>query len=158
MNRTIKDDILMSIVGIVFLLNILLLSSVFIDMAPSEEVLTVLGWAVLIVGASFVVLSVLTLRRYGTKTLTDRGIYGIVRHPMYLGGMAIFFSHILFGQHWMIAVSTLVGLFCCLLIVQSEDQQIVAKFGPEYKQYMMRVPRLNFVGGIIRSTRRRRTE
>jgi protein-S-isoprenylcysteine O-methyltransferase Ste14 len=158
MRRNTKDNILMSIVGIVFFLNILLLSNVFMDMGPSEEVLTALGWAVLIVGASFVVLSVLTLRRYGTTTPTDRGVYGIVRHPMYLGGMVIFFSHILFGQHWMIAVSTLMGLFCCLLVVLSEDQQIVAKFGPEYKQYMMRVPRLNFVAGIVRYIRRRRTK
>jgi protein-S-isoprenylcysteine O-methyltransferase Ste14 len=155
MRREVKDNILMSIVGVAFLLNVLLLSNVFVEVSPSEEVLTILGWALLTVGASFVVLSVLALRRYGTATLTDRGVYSIVRHPMYLGGMVIFSSHILFGQHWTVAASTLVAILCCFLIVKSEDQQIVDKFGPEYRKYMMRVPRLNFVAGIARSIGRR---
>lgn len=156
MRRETKDSILMSVVGIVFLLNMLLLSNVLVNVAPVIEVLIVIGWIVLGVGALFVILSVLTLHRKGTKNCTDSGVYGIVRHPMYLGGMVMFFSHIFFGQNWMIAFSTLVGIYCCYILTQSEDRQIVEKFGDEYRLYMQKVPRLNFVAGIIRILRRRK--
>jgi protein-S-isoprenylcysteine O-methyltransferase Ste14 len=154
MTRDTKDNILMSIVGIVFLLNMLLLSNVLVRTAPAIEELVVLGWTLLVVGALFVILSVLTLRKKGITSFTDSGVYGIVRHPMYVGGMMMFLSHIFFGQDWIIAVSTLVGVYCCYLLIQSEDQQIVEKFGDEYGRYMQTVPRTNFIVGIMRVLRR----
>jgi protein-S-isoprenylcysteine O-methyltransferase Ste14 len=154
MTRDTKDNILMSIVGIVFLLNMLLLSNVLVRTAPAIEELVVLGWTLLVVGALFVILSVLTLRKKGITSFTDSGVYGIVRHPMYVGGMMMFLSHIFFGQDWIIAVSTLVGVYCCYLLIQSEDQQIVEKFGDEYGRYTQTVPRTNFIVGIMRVLRR----
>lgn len=158
MRRETKDNILMSIVGIVFFLNMLLLNIPLPDIAPVFEELIVVGWIVLGIGALLVILSVLTLRRKRTTNVTDSGVYGIVRHPMYLGGMVMFFSHIFFGQNWIIATSTLVGVYCCYLLIQSEDQQNIKKFGDEYKPYMQKVPRMNFVVGVIRLLRRRKRE
>jgi len=146
----------MSIVGIVFFLNMLLLNIPLPDIAPVIEELILVGWIALGIGALLVILSVLTLRRKRTTNVTDSGVYGIVRHPMYLGGMVMFFSHIFFGQNWIIAISTLVGVYSCYLLIRSEDQQNIKKFGDEYKPYMQKVPRMNFIVGIIRLLRRRK--
>ena len=83
-------------------------------------------------------------------------IYGVVRHPMYLGGIVMFFSHILLGQNWIVAISTIVAIACCYLIILSEDQRNIEKFGDEYIVYMQSVPRMNLLLGIVKSLMRRR--
>ena len=155
MRGRIKDNILMGIIGIVFFLNMLLLNIPLLNVVPVIEELIVVGWLLLGVGALFVLLSVLTLRRKGTTNVTDSGVYGVVRHPMYMGGMVMFLSHIFFGQNWIVVISTVVGVYCCYLLIQSEDQQNIEKFGDDYKRYMEKVPRINIIVGIIRLLRRR---
>jgi protein-S-isoprenylcysteine O-methyltransferase Ste14 len=151
MRRETKDNVLMIIIGIVFFLNMTLLQFA----VPVIEELIVIGWIVLGIGALFVVLSVFTLRRKGTSQVTDSGVYGIVRHPMYLGGLVMFFSHVFFGQNLMIVFNTVIGVICCYLIILSGDQRNIEKFGDEYEQYMQKVPRMNFIAGIFRLARRR---
>ena len=155
MSGKMKENILMGIIGVVFFLNMLLLNIPLVDGPFIEELITV-GWILLGIGAVFVLLSVFTLRRKGTSNVTESGVYGVVRHPMYLGGMVMFLSHIFFGQNWMIMISTIVGVVCCYLLIQSGDQRNIEKFGDEYKRYMQKVPRMNFLLGIIRLIRRRK--
>ena len=150
-----KENILMSIIGIVFFLNMLLLNIPLLNIPVMEE-LIIIGWILLGIGALFVLLSILTLRRKGTTNVTDSGVYGVVRHPMYLGGMVMFFSHIFFGQNWIVVISTVVGVYCCYLLIQSEDQKNIEKFGDDYKRYKGKVPGMNFVVGVMRMLQRRK--
>jgi len=151
MKRETKDNILMILLGITFFLNTIALSL----FPPTIEELVVIGYTILAIGALFYVLSVFTLRRKGVSDIVDSGIYGIVRHPMYLGAMLMFFSHIFLGQNWLGAIGTIVAIVCCYLIILSGDQRNIEKFGDDYKRYMEKVPRMNFVAGIIRLLRRR---
>jgi protein-S-isoprenylcysteine O-methyltransferase Ste14 len=152
MKRATKDDILMTISGVTFFLNVIAINF----FPPIFEELVVVGLAILALGALFFVLSVFTLRRKGTSNIVDSGIYGIVRHPMYLGAMIMFFSHISFGQNWIVAISTIVGIVCCYLIILSGDERNIEKFGDDYKAYMQKVPRVNLLLGLIRLLRRKR--
>ena len=154
MRRETKDNILMIILGIAFFLNIIAIN-LFL---PTIEGLVVVGWTVFGVGAFFYVLSVFTLRRRGVSNIVESGIYGIVRHPMYLGAMMMFLSHVFLGQNWIVAIGTIVAIVCCYLIILSGDQRNIEKFGDDYKSYMQKVPRMNFVVGIIRLLRRRKRE
>ena len=151
MERETKDNILMVILGITFFLNIIMMNL----FPPNIKELIVVGYIILGIGALFFILSVYTLRRKGISNVVDSGIYGIVRHPMYLGGMVMFFSHIFLGQNWIVAISTIVGIVCCYLIILSGDQRNIERFGEDYKLYMQRVPRANFLIGIIRLVQRR---
>ncbi len=145
----IKGNILMIILGITFFLNIIAINL----FPPTAEELIVVGWIIFAIGAFFYILSVFTLIRKGTSSVVDSGIYGIVRHPMYLGGMVMFFSHIFLGQSWIVTISTIVAVVCCYLIIRSEDQRNIEKFGEDYKRYMQRVPGMNFMLGFIRLLR-----
>lgn len=149
MKRETKDKILMIILGITFFLNIIAIAL----FPPIIGELVVVGWVIFGIGALFCTLSVFTLFRKGVSNIVDSRIYGIVRHPMYLGAMAMFFSHIFLGQSWVVVISTIVAVVCCYLIIQSEDQQNIEKFGDKYKRYMERVPRMNFLLGIIQLLR-----
>ena len=151
MRRTTKDNIIMVILGITFFLNIIVM-----NLYPSiVKELIVVGWVILGIGALFVVLSIVTLRRKGISNIIDSEVYSIVRHPMYIGGMMMFLSHIFFGQNLIVVISTIVGIICCYLIILSADQRNIEKFGDDYKHYMQKVPRMNFLLGIIRLFRRR---
>ncbi|KON27704.1 hypothetical protein AC481_04080 [miscellaneous Crenarchaeota group archaeon SMTZ-80] len=143
-----QDNIIGVIVGIMFFLNIFL--PLLLGIEPIIEELLVIGWIMLIIGMIFVILSIITLRRKGINRIVDSGIYGIVRHPMYIGGMVLFLSHIFFFQHWIIAVNTIVAIFCTYLSIRLGDQRNIEKFGDDYKHYMQKVPRMNFFVGIMR--------
>jgi protein-S-isoprenylcysteine O-methyltransferase Ste14 len=149
-----RDNILMIILGIAFFLNIVAINL----FPPTIEELVDVGWIIFGVGAFFYVLSVFTLRRKGVSNIVDSGVYGIIRHPMYLGAMLMFFSHIFLGQNWIVAIGTIVAIACCYLIILSGDQRNIEKFGDDYRHYMEKVPRMNPLLGIIRLLQRRKRE
>jgi protein-S-isoprenylcysteine O-methyltransferase Ste14 len=151
MRRETKDNILMILLGIAFFMNIIAINL----FPPTIEEMVDVGWIIFGVGAFLYVLSVFTLRRKGVSSIVESGIYGIVRHPMYLGAMVMFFSHIFLGQNWIVAIGTIVAIVCCYLIILSGDQRNIEKFGDDYKRYMQKVPRMNFALGVIRLLRRR---
>ena len=134
--------------------------------APFSEALRWAGWICLWTGGVFGVLPVYTLRRKGgvpdgesyvkTTRLVDTGIYAIVRHPQ--GGVAwllISLGVMLVAQHWLIAVLGLASLPLVYLDAIKADQYAIEKFGDDYRRYMERVPRVNFISGILRLIRRR---
>ncbi len=150
MRRETRDNILMILLGIAFFLNIIAINL----FPPAIGELVNVGWIIFGVGAFFYILSVFTLRRKGVSKIVDSGVYGIVRHPMYLGAMLMFFSHIFLGQNWMVAIGTIVAIACCYLIIMSGDQRNIEKFGDDYRHYMEKVPRINLLVGAIRLLRR----
>ena len=142
----------MIILGAAFFLNIVVINL----FPPIIEELVALGYAIFGIGAAFYILSVFTLRRKGVSRIVDSGIYGVVRHPMYLGAIIMFFSHFFLGQNWIVAIGTFTAIVCCCLIILSDEDHNIQKYGDDYKRYMSRVPRLNLVVGVIRLLRRRK--
>ena len=133
--------------------------------APFSEALQWAGWICLWTAAVFGVLPIPTLRRKGgvpqgesyvkTTRLVDTGIYAIVRHPQ--GGTAwllINLGVMLIAQHWSSVILGLVSMVLAYADTLKADQRCIEKFGDAYRRYMERVPRVNFVAGIIRLARR----
>lgn len=146
MKRQTQDHILMVVLAISLVFNIAL-----INIKPSVVgALVVVGYVILGIGVLLFILSTITLRSKGISHVIDSGIYGIVRHPMYLGGMIMFLSHAFFGQNLIVIMITAVGIGCCYFLILSGDQRNVDKFGEEYVCYMKRVPRMNLVSGLAR--------
>jgi protein-S-isoprenylcysteine O-methyltransferase Ste14 len=143
----------MSVIGVVFFLNIAL-----IGLFPSNMgALIAAGYAILGIGASLCIVSALTLQKKGVENIVDSGVYAIVRHPMYLGAMMMFFSHIFLSQSWIVLFASVTAIVSCYLIVLSGDERNIEKFGDAYKLYMQRVPRMNLLFGIIRLFRNQST-
>jgi protein-S-isoprenylcysteine O-methyltransferase Ste14 len=93
-----------------------------------------------------------------TTILVNSGIYSIIRHPQYFGFILIVLGIALISQHWLSITSGVLGslLFYCDL--GTEEQTNVEKFGIEYESYMMKVPRMNVILGIIRRIKERRRD
>ncbi len=91
-----------------------------------------------------------------TTKLVDTGIYAVVRHPQYTGGIYIIFvTTLLWFPHWLFAVLGILGATVTYLSCKEEDKKLVQQFGDDYKDYMQRVPMMNIFLGIFRLMRRK---
>jgi len=92
-----------------------------------------------------------------TTQLVDIGIYAVVRHPQYLGGiLSIFIATLLFYPHWLFAVLGIPGAIILYWSAREEEKGLVERFGGDYRTYMERVPRMNLILGIMRLWKRQR--
>jgi protein-S-isoprenylcysteine O-methyltransferase Ste14 len=122
--------------------------------SPRHIYLTYIGWILLGLGVFFILGSFYTLVRYRGKGLIDWGIYGIVRHPMYVGAMLIFLSWTFFLSHWLTLSLSLINVAIVYWFVLQEDRRNKGFFGSDYEHYMERVPRANFVSGFANSLKK----
>ena len=127
----------------------------------SYRIPAILGWVVWTFGMVLVVAPVIMFPRRGgvpkgksfvnTTRLVDTGIYAVVRHPQYTGGVyAIFVTTALFYPHWLFFVLGAAGTVVVYLSCREEDQRLVRKFGDDYATYMKKVPRMNIFLGVAR--------
>jgi protein-S-isoprenylcysteine O-methyltransferase Ste14 len=91
-----------------------------------------------------------------TTQLVDTGIYSVVRHPQYVTFMLFAIAGMLLFQHWIVVLLG-VPIFPLIYIdLIKADKDALEKFGDNYRAYMKKVPRANFLLGIIRRLLRQR--
>ena len=141
----------------------------FVFREPRLPGLSIFGCAIWALGIVFAILPIFTLRTRGgvlegksymqTTVLVETGIYAIVRHPQSgTAGILFNLALALIGQHWLLVVLAVVGMVLLYIDLFRVDEACIGKFGQEYVRYMQRVPRVNFLGGILRLLTRPRPE
>ena len=126
-----------------------------------QETIKWVGWICVWVGGIFGVLPVITFRLKGgvpkgksytaTTILVDSGIYAIVRHPQNgTAWLLINLGIMLIAQHWSNVVLELVSMIFVYADTFKADQYCIEKFGDAYVRYIKKVPRVNFLVGIVR--------
>ena len=78
-----------------------------------------------------------------------------MRHPQFLGVILSICASILISQHWLLV---LIGIFIVGITpkwIREAEENLILKFGDDYKRYMKKVPRINFILGIIRLLRKK---
>ncbi|MCP8318698.1 MAG: hypothetical protein L6N95_02575 [Candidatus Methylarchaceae archaeon HK01B] len=91
-----------------------------------------------------------------TTRLVDTGIYSIVRHPQFVTFILWAIAGMLLFQHWIIILLGIPIITLTYIDLIRADKAAIGKFGNDFKAYMKRVPRANFLLGIIRLLRRRK--
>lgn len=135
---------------------------------PNSDSLELLGWICLWSAGIFGVAPILTFRKHGgvkqgesyiaTTRLVTRGMYAIVRHPQNgTSWMLINLGLGLIARHWSSALTGGLSMLLAYLDTYQADARCIAKFGDDYREYMSRVPRVNFVYGLVLLIRRRFT-
>jgi protein-S-isoprenylcysteine O-methyltransferase Ste14 len=121
------------------------------------KMLHYIGWIFWTVGMALIILPYYYIYYHKVKILIDKGIYAIVRHPLYLGWiLSIFVATIFLHQHWLFVIIGIPGIASVYLISRQEEQTNIEKFGDDYHLYMQKVPRMNLLKGIIRLIQRRK--
>ncbi|MGD8544761.1 MAG: isoprenylcysteine carboxylmethyltransferase family protein [Candidatus Bathyarchaeota archaeon] len=154
------DFVPVTIVSILFISQIIvgiyLLSSV-----SQIEILAYVGVSLYVLsGLIFGWLPVIEFRRHGmvrkgesyihTTKLVDTGIYSVVRHPQYVTFILWAIAGMLLFQHWIIVLLGIPIFPLTYVDLVKADKGAIKKFGDDYKVYMKKVPRANFLLGIIR--------
>lgn len=91
-----------------------------------------------------------------TTKIVDTGIYSIVRHPQYVTFIMFAIAGMLLFQHWIIIILGIPIIPLTHIDLIRADKDSIEKFGDDYKAYMKRVPRGNFLLGIIRLFRNKK--
>jgi protein-S-isoprenylcysteine O-methyltransferase Ste14 len=84
-----------------------------------------------------------------TTNLVDTGIYSIVRHPQYITFIWWAIAGMFLFQHWIIIAIGIPIIPLTYIDLINADKEGIKKFGEDYKEYIKRVPRSNFLWGII---------
>jgi protein-S-isoprenylcysteine O-methyltransferase Ste14 len=70
--------------------------------------------------------------------------------------MLLILALMLISQHWLSIIFGLPIVVFLYLGMRMEEQSNINKFGDHYIRYMDRVPRMNFLAGVIRLLQRKR--
>ena len=150
--------------GSAFVLCWLLFALIF--HRPANRFLFALGNLTLAAGLALIALAMGALRVSGrpetgkdftaSTVLVKRGIYSVVRHPLYLGWLLLYPAAMLVSQHWLVVFLGVIGTGSMLAICREADRELAGKFGASYAEYMREVPQLNLVAGIARKAARRK--
>jgi protein-S-isoprenylcysteine O-methyltransferase Ste14 len=70
-----------------------------------------------------------------------RGVFGRVRHPLYLAAILFYLGMLLFTFSIIAGIVVIVIIIFYNYIARYEEKLLIEKFGPEYEEYMKRVPR-----------------
>jgi len=89
-----------------------------------------------------------------TTRLVDTGIYSVVRHPQYVTFIMWAFAGMLLFQTWLVVLLGIPVVPLIYVDLIKADKDGIEKFGDDYSAYMKRVPRANFLVGVMRRLRR----
>ncbi|MBN2550674.1 MAG: isoprenylcysteine carboxylmethyltransferase family protein [Anaerolineales bacterium] len=138
----------------------------FVYKLPGLQALQWIGWGIWVISLIFGVAPIFILGHRGgvakgksyveTTQLVDTSLYAIVRHPQYLAGILFNLALMLLAQHWLVILLGAISAVLIYLDIQTADQEGLEKFGDAYRQYMQRVPQVNFLLGIIRLIKAKR--
>lgn len=111
-----------------------------------------------IIGLFLIVSSFVNLKRIGkpssglenTTKMINKGIFKILRHPLYLG-LSLFTTGFIFAyQAIVLIIIGFVAIVLFYLASRIEDGYNIKKFGIAYEEYMKIVPTWNFITGLKR--------
>lgn len=77
-----------------------------------------------------------------TEKIVTTGVYSIVRHPQYLGGLLAHLGISLLLSALYSLLFTSLMLVLIYLISKKEEQELIREFGKEYERYKKKVPML----------------
>ena len=77
-----------------------------------------------------------------TETIVTVGVYSIVRHPQYLGGLLAHLGISFLLSAWYSLLLTPIMIVLIYLISRKEEEELIKEFGKEYEDYKRKVPML----------------
>jgi protein-S-isoprenylcysteine O-methyltransferase Ste14 len=142
-----KAFVARGVAGIIILLPALVLSLLGKPLLPLSGwgaiACDVVAWAILAAGGVLRLRSILYVGgRKGTSLVTD-GPYAMCRNPLYLGSLLSALAGAIFLKSGvMIVAILLVSGFYIAFVIRSEELQLEAAFGDEWRKYVASVPRI----------------
>jgi protein-S-isoprenylcysteine O-methyltransferase Ste14 len=104
---------------------------------PLGVLLFVMGWALRMWAQQH-----LGYRLKIKRTVTTSGPYALVRNPIYIANTLVILGTVVMSEVlWMIPVTLLWCALVYSVVVRFEEQHLAAKYGDEYRDYLVAAPR-----------------
>ncbi|MFX1568252.1 MAG: methyltransferase family protein [Promethearchaeota archaeon] len=116
-----------------------------------DPIIAYIGIAFLIIGGIIMIISRVQLGRYGTPVvhtgedhkLVTKGLYKIVRHPMYFGGIFIMVApYLAFRSLILLTGIVILDSYFLKMRIKIEEQTLIGTFGDDYRNYMKRTKKI----------------
>jgi protein-S-isoprenylcysteine O-methyltransferase Ste14 len=119
-----------------------------LDLETGVLVVMTISIIMIIIGLVLLIGGWIQVYKYKDE-LAVKGLYSVVRHPQYLGIIILMTAFII---QWP-TIPTLI-MFPILLYVYyrqalKEEAEMISRFGDRYLDYMSKVPRFNFLKGLL---------
>ena len=75
-----------------------------------------------------------------TEKIVTMGVYSIVRHPQYFGGLLAHVGVCFLLAAWYSLLVTPLMVVLVYLVSKKEEEELIREFGKEYKDYTKKVP------------------
>ena len=106
--------------------------------------LQLISWILLILSLYVVITGYLLLKRQGkpdsnfenTSLLVKSGIYGYIRHPLYLSVFLLGTGVVLKNPEALQLILGVINLISVYFTARIEEKEMIAKFGDDYRSYM----------------------
>jgi protein-S-isoprenylcysteine O-methyltransferase Ste14 len=147
-----------SFAGILLLFQILCLA--FFFNPQLNLILLGIGWTMLIPSFLFLMLPANTLGLFDSDSAKDdeslikSGLFGYVRHPLYIGWIFLSLSLALISQIWFSALFFILIIPQVVFVMRLEEERNLERFSDEYLKYQSEVPMVNIFAGIWRKKKR----
>ena len=142
-----------------FLFIMQIIYGIFFSKNPTITIISYIGIGIFILSGIFGMTPVIVFPKKGgagkgknfvyTKKIVTTGIYSIVRHPQYSSFILWAFGSIFLFQNLVIIILGIPIILLTYYDMTREDKRNIKKFGKSYEEYMKKVPRANFLLGII---------
>lgn len=108
------------------------------------SLLQIVSWILLILSIYVVITGYLLLKRDGkpdsnfenTSVLVKSGIYGYIRHPLYLSIFLLGTGIVLKNPGLLQLLLGIINLIAIYITARIEENEMISKFGKDYKAYM----------------------
>ncbi|MFX1417772.1 MAG: methyltransferase family protein [Promethearchaeota archaeon] len=117
----------------------------------NNPIVAFIGIIFLVIGGIIMIISRIQLGKYGTPVvhtgeghkLVTKGLYKIVRHPMYFGAIFMMLGpYLAFRSIILLIGMTILYFFLLKIRIQFEEETLIGTFGEEYTNYKRRTKKL----------------
>ncbi|TFF94668.1 isoprenylcysteine carboxylmethyltransferase family protein [Candidatus Thorarchaeota archaeon] len=156
-----ETDIILAIGGTVYLLQFFVL--LFFFNLQANTVVLGIGWILIAPAFLMQLMAVSKLiskdapeagNQEGEPSLVDTGIYGIVRHPLYVGWAMMTVAMALISQN-LASIMMCVVQIIAISVLTSKEEKTNSETFEGYASYRERVPMVNVVAGCYRQMKTR---
>jgi protein-S-isoprenylcysteine O-methyltransferase Ste14 len=111
----------------------------------NDPIVAYIGIIFLIIGGIIMIIRRIQLGKYGTPVvhtgeehkLVTKGLYKIVRHPMYFGAIFMMLGpYLAFRSIFVLIGMMILYIFLLKMRIQFEEETLIGTFGQEYKNYI----------------------
>ena len=124
----------------VFIMPVLALYSIFLPLRLSTVWLYI-GLPVCFLGGMLILFTYIGINKTATDMPVISGVYRLSRHPMYFGQFLLYLGMGIACASWIVLLFAVIWIVIWIIVVPTEEQQLVDLYGEAYRSYLNKTPR-----------------